>query len=132
MDVIHVIEAGELADFGLVQAEQCADLRHYLGWEPTVLTLGNVQCRPQRGAGHGITGLERPNFSNRVFGKHEVLRQAQKPGFSAPLSINVAQYDVNRTDIYDQVSNQPVLGHGIQSLQVMERGRAIPQAVRNT
>ena len=92
-----MVEAGELAHFRLVEAEQGAHFGHHLGWQPAELALRHIQGRAQRGPGHGITGLQGPDFSYCLFGKHKVLRGVrpwQRDG-CLPLPIYVAQHDVD-------------------------------------
>jgi len=73
VDVVHVVEAGELADLGRVEAEQRADLGERGGGEPAVFGLRDIERGPQRGAGDGIAGLQGPDFGYGFVGQHSGL-----------------------------------------------------------
>jgi len=57
VDVVHMVEAGELGHFRRVQPEQAADCGDGLGRQPAHLTLRNIERRSQRGTRNRITGL---------------------------------------------------------------------------
>jgi len=108
--VVHVVEAGELAHLGRVEAEQRAYLGQRVGGEPAVFGLRDIQRGPQRRAGDRIAGLQGPDFGDG-FGQHSGLHM---------LPVDVAEDDVDRADVDDEVGDEPALGHGVQRLQVME------------
>ena len=57
MGVVHVVEAGELADLSHLETEELGHLSQDGRGQPADLALGDVQRRAQRRAGHGVTGL---------------------------------------------------------------------------
>ena len=70
MRLVHVIEAGELADLGHLKAKELGHLGQDGRGQPADLALGDVQRRPQGGAGHGVASLQGSNFSYGFIGKH--------------------------------------------------------------